>query len=238
MSLIHASSRVPGLPAQTRERSSRHPQPFAAAILGVGLGVSLGMLPGQIVHAANNISLEYGSIQQSLPYSDLQAFAETSKPSGLLSGLIAFSKQDPEKVHKLLTTTIPMKVTTMDRIVNSYLGEVILGQVGQIILPISGGEPVKALKAALVGGVKNDQISVLSMIQSYPVDMRVNGQRVFAIKQQLDEDSKHLPEIMSGLQAIASKFLPGLNLGTPGTKEENPSPAATPTPAISPTPAP
>lgn len=234
MSLIHASSPVPGLPIQTQERPARYPHKLAAAFFSVGLGVGLSVIPGQMAQAANNISLEYGPIQRSLPYSDLQTFADTSKPTGLLADLIAFSKQDPEKVHKLLTTSIPIKVTTMDRIVNSYIGEVILGQVGQIILPISGGEPVKALKAALVSGVKNDQITALSFIQSYPVDMRVNGQRMLAIKKQLDEDSKYLPEIVSGLQGIASKFLPGLSggAGTPGgSSSPTPSPSVTPTPA-------
>jgi hypothetical protein len=195
-----------------------------------------------LTHAAETISLEYGPIQRSLPVKDLKSFAETKKPSGLLADLITFAQQTPEAVHGLLTATVPIKVTTMDRMVNSYIGSVILEQVGKVILPSGrASDPITPLKAALVGAVKNDQFSILGFIDSYPVDIRVNGEQFFAIRKQMDADIKHLPEILTGLQGILTKVVPGFSLNpgstetTPGT---SPAPSPAPSPTVSPVPSP
>jgi hypothetical protein len=209
-------------------------------VAGVGLAANL-ILQHDPALAVTNISLEYGPIQRTLPFSDLQAFADSGKPTGLLSDLLRATKSNPASVQKILTETVPISVVTMDRIVNSYFGEVLLSQLGQVILPVAGQDSLKPLKAALVNGVKDNQITILSVLQSYPVDMRVNGRRFMQIYDQIQQDGRHLPEILSGLQGILPKFFPGLSLGpdsprSPTTTQPAPaaSPEVTPAPPASP----
>jgi hypothetical protein len=194
--------------------------------------------PVQPAIAATNISLEYGAIQRSLPLSDLQIFVDTGKPAGIIADVVEVADLKPEQARKLLTNPIPITVVSMDRLVNSYVGEVILGQLGQVILPSGGGDPVTALRASLVNGVKKDQFSLLSAIQNYPTDMRVNGQRFLAIYRQIQRDGRHLPDILAGLQGLVSGLLPGLILGPASSAPvSKPSTEVTPlpTPAESPT---
>ncbi len=238
------------VPAHTSQRQSQARSIRLIASTGAVLvGLAATLAPWRTAHAANNISLEYGPIQRNLPFSEIKAFADTKKPSGLLADLILFAKQEPDKVLTLLTANVPIKVTTMDRLVNSYIGGVILEQAGKVIQPLgSSGDPVLPLKAALVGGVKNDQISFLSFVQSYPVDMKVNGEKLIAIRKQVEDDSQFLPEILAGLQGMAAKFFPGFGLApatgtatpqpspTPSTPDPSSSPEATPAPTVAPSP--
>ncbi|KGF72324.1 hypothetical protein DO97_09465 [Neosynechococcus sphagnicola sy1] len=106
-------------------------------MLVLGISISLFLQTTGAV-AANTITLQYGPIQKAMPVTELQAFAQSGQPSDLIKQLLQLSNQKPEQVQKLLTQNIPISSVTMGRLVNSYIGGVILGQVGQIILPAGG----------------------------------------------------------------------------------------------------
>jgi Alpha/beta hydrolase of unknown function (DUF1400) len=196
--------------------------------LGVIAGVLFTSEPGV---AANKIVLKYGPIEQTLLVKELQTFVETGKPSGVIAELLDLVGQEPENVQKVLTDKVSISVVSMDRLVNSYFGDVILQQVGQIITPIAGDDVIRPLRAGFVNGIKDGEITILSFIQSYPTDMAVDGKRYLDIQKRVKKDGKNLPEILAGLQGIVSRIFPGLTLG-PGSPagSEAPQPAATPDP--------
>ncbi|WP_420805874.1 alpha/beta hydrolase [Neosynechococcus sphagnicola] len=100
-------------------------------------------------------------------------------------------------------------------------------KLGRLSSQPGGGDPVKALQTALTTAAQSNQVSVLSLIQSYPSDITINGQKAMAIYQQVEKDSQYLPEVLSGLQALLPSLLPGFSLG---------SGCATPMPTMSPAP--
>lgn len=223
--------RLPTQSSPLRKSNLRRSLWRGAVALG-SLGLTVSFCPVSL--AANRIDLDYGSVQRTLSADELQAFAKTNKPQGVLAELFSFAELNADKMHDLLTKPIPMKTATMEHLVNSYLGEVLLGQVGSVILPATGGDAIKNLKTGLVKGIQNDQISVLSFIQSYPDNIRVDGKRLVAISNQVTQDAMGLPEIMAGLDGIKAKFFPSEAKGVEKLKgavtPQSSSAPASPTP--------
>ncbi len=193
--------------------------------------------------AADKILLSYGPIQQTLAVEDLSAFVRGGPPTKPLDQLISAANLSPDQVRQLFSKAIPFPATTMDEVVNSYIGGVILGQVGLVVLPGVGVDPVQALKTALVQGVQNDQISLLSVIKAYPSPvMTLDGQKAMAIYTQVKQDAQNLPDIIKAVNPLLQQLLPGLSIGMgcPPSTPAGPNPGMmnSPTPGMMNSPAP
>jgi hypothetical protein len=225
----------------------------------IGISASL-LLHNPSVEAADKILLDYAGIKQiNMTFTELQAFADKGQTTPVIDQILQIANQKPADGQKFLTEPMSITPTSMTSLVNSYVGGVILAELGQVILPASGTEkPVALLKEALVKAVENNQVTVLNVIKSYPVDMKLNGQKFLEIQNQVEKDKKVYPEIMAGVQSLLPKLVPGFTLAkdcpgaaplVPSTTatpaptrtlpaQTTPAPAASPTVAPSPTPAP
>jgi Alpha/beta hydrolase of unknown function (DUF1400) len=137
-------------------------------------------LPHPAALAAENVVLRYGIFERSVSVADLTTFAETGKRSRDLRAYIRASKQDPAKIRQTLTDKVDVNVTTVDRILNSPVGDVALNQLSQYIYTSSRTADKEALRAAIVLSASEDNnISIMEIVQNYPTqEMYLDGERL------------------------------------------------------------
>ena len=130
--------------------------------------------------ASEQVILKYNIFERSVSVEDLTTFAETGKLSRDLKAYVRASKEDPEKIRKTLTDKVEVNVTTLDRVLNSIVGNVALEQLSQYIHTSSRKADKEAMRAALVLSASEDNnISILEIAQNYPTpEVHIDGNRL------------------------------------------------------------
>lgn len=148
------------MPAHTRQR-------LGAAVL------SLSLLSSPSAIAAENVVFVSGAFRRSIAVADLSNLAETGEARGLIADVLAFSKQDPQKVAKLLKAELSVPLLLTSRLLSTRLGEAVLARVAQIIYPLYAKRVgVPALRAGVINALvaSDSKLSAIGFLEAYPVD--------------------------------------------------------------------
>ena len=140
---------------------------LVAALLGLGMGLTS---PGAI--AGENLVFVSGAFRRSIAVADLDHLAKTGQATGLISDVLAISKQNPKEVAKLLNQSVSLPITLMSRLLNTRIGEAVLQRLAQVIYPLKASQDgVVALRSAVILGLANGNgsINAISFLQAYPV---------------------------------------------------------------------
>lgn len=145
----------------------------------LGTAIALAVLSPAAI-ASEQVVLKYNIFERSVSVEELTTFAETGKLSRDLKAYMRASKQDPEKIRQTLTDKVEVNVTTLDRVLNSIVGDVALEQLSQYIYTSSRKADKEAMRAALVlSASEDDSISILEIAQNYPTpEVYVDGNRL------------------------------------------------------------
>jgi Alpha/beta hydrolase of unknown function (DUF1400) len=137
--------------------------------------------------AAEKVTLKYKVFRESVSVSELTTFAQTGQVSQSLKFYLNATRQNPEDVRQVLNRPINVKVVTLDRTLNSRIGELLLDQVGQAIHPPVQAVNRQALRSALVLSAQSDhQVSLIEVLQNYPTaEVEVEGDRLVQAYRQL-----------------------------------------------------
>ncbi|APB34731.1 hypothetical protein GlitD10_2397 [Gloeomargarita lithophora Alchichica-D10] len=184
---------------------------MVGATLGRGLAgavVAWGLwaLPGW---AAEQIIVRFGPISTPIAVSDLQALATTGQAPERLTSLLGLAGMKPAEAQKFLSTPVPVPAATLDKVVNSFVGNVILTQVATFVQPASGGDGVVAIKTGLSQAAQSNPMTLMGLIQNYPGDMSVDAQKAMAIYKQIQADAQNLPQVISAVDEILPLVMPG-----------------------------
>ena len=154
--------------------------------LAAGLGIGLTALAGPAL-AAKDVALVSGAFRRSIPVKDIEHLANTGEARGLLEQLLVLSKQDPEKVAKLLNQKLDLPLVLTSRLINTRIGEAIIRRVGQILYPIYTPQPevsVPALRAGVINGLNNsgEGLTAVDFLNAYPNEvLAVNLPALFSV---------------------------------------------------------
>jgi len=145
----------------------------------LGTAIALAVLSPAAI-ASEQVVLKYNIFERSVSVEELTTFAETGKLSRDLKAYMRASKQDPEKIRQTLTDKVEVNVTTLDRVLNSIVGDVALERLSQYIYTSSRKADKEAMRAALVlSASEDDNISILEIAQNYPTPkVYVDGNRL------------------------------------------------------------
>jgi len=171
----------------------RKRQRLAAVLLG---GVLLTGVPGIStgVHAAENLVFVSGAFRRSIPVADLDHLASTGEARGLLGDVLAFAKQKPAEVAKLLKMELSLPVVLTSRLLNTRIGGAILARVAQIIYPLKVNRAgIPALKAGVINGLVagDGRINAVGFLKAYPVaELEVNIPALLAVMQKASSISQ------------------------------------------------
>lgn len=148
----------------------------ALALVGAFLGVGIA---GLDAIAADTVLLRYRGLGRAVPTEDLAVLAETGEAPGSVQGLLNTANQDPAALQDVLTRSLSVDPNLLSTTLNSWPGEWVLDQLGQIIRPPSNRANRQALRAALVLSAEDGQFNLLEVLQNYPTPQVVlEGDRV------------------------------------------------------------
>jgi hypothetical protein len=159
-----------------------------AKIVATVMGSSvLVMLLSPSALAAERVVLRYRVIERSVSVEDLTTFVETGETTRQLRSYFRLSGQDPERIRRALSNEVDVDVVPLDRVLNSFLGDAILDQMGDFVHTPSGEADREAMRSALILSASDDnRISLIEVIQNYPTrEMHVNGNRIVATYRQI-----------------------------------------------------
>jgi hypothetical protein len=148
------------MPAHTRQR-------LGAAVL------SLSLLSSPAAIAAENMVFVSGAFRRSIAVADLSNLAETGEARGLIADVLAFSKQDSQKVAKLLKAELSVPLLLTSRLLSTRLGEAVVARLAQIIYPLYAKRVgVPALRAGVINALvaSDSKLSAIGFLEAYPVD--------------------------------------------------------------------
>ncbi|MCG6133587.1 MAG: alpha/beta hydrolase [Nostoc sp. LLA-1] len=130
--------------------------------------------------AAERVVLTYGILRESISVEELSTFAETGELSRSLRVNFALARQDPQAIRPYLTTPVQVNLVTLDRVLNSPVGNLVLDELSQAIHTPSRTSDRQALRAALVLSASEDgQITLMEVIENYPTsDVEIDGDRL------------------------------------------------------------
>lgn len=157
----------------------------------LSLFLSLGVSTTAI--AAERVTLLAGAWSRSVEIDDLRSLAATGEASGFLQDALRYSNLQPKTVQTALNLSIPLSPVLADRLLNSFLGNLALDRIGQILAPrVSGQSGRQALRGAILQSVARDsRFTLLELLENYPTDARLDLLQI----QQLQQDLARLGQL-------------------------------------------
>ncbi|QQE65400.1 hypothetical protein GFS31_20880 [Leptolyngbya sp. BL0902] len=164
------------------------------------LALTLAALPVMAASAwaAEEVLLTYRGFGRTVPISELETLAETGEAPGTLGGLLRQVGQNPQELQQVITRPIAVDGLTLDRVLNSFVGEWMLDQVGVAIRPPAGDAGRQALRSALVlSALDDNEITLLEVLQNYPTQtVVVDGVQIQAAYNRLATFLRPLSRIL------------------------------------------
>ncbi|MBF2062945.1 MAG: alpha/beta hydrolase [Calothrix sp. C42_A2020_038] len=147
--------------------------------------------------AAQRVVFAYRGFRQSLSVDELTTFAETGETSPSIRYYLNQTSEDPEVIRNVLTRQFSVTPVTLDRTLNSRIGQYLLDQISYSIRTPSGQASRQALRSALVLSASNgNQISLIEIIQNYPTsEVVVESDRIVRTYNQLSILAQDLQRI-------------------------------------------
>ena len=159
-------------------------QRLAAALLGAGLLAGSPLLPSASL-AAENVVFVSGAFRRSIAVADMKHLATTGEARGLLADVMAFARQKPQDVAKLLQAELSLPLVLTSRLLNTRIGEAILNRLAQIMYPLKAKPAgIPALRAGVINGLVagDGRLNAIGFLQAYPVDeLEVNIPALLAL---------------------------------------------------------
>jgi Alpha/beta hydrolase of unknown function (DUF1400) len=156
----------------------------------------------QAAIAASSIVFRYGPFSETISVRELTNFAQTGEPSSKIRYYLRRTKQEPEAVQAILNRQIPARVTTLDRLLNSPVGEITLDRLSETFQAPVEETSRQALRAALVlSASDDDQLSLVEVLNRYPTnELQVDARELINTYNQISELIEPLQNIPNILQ--------------------------------------
>jgi hypothetical protein len=169
---------------------------FRNKIIGLGAGIGTLLFSCPAI-AANAIVFRYGALSETFSVQELTDFAQTGRQSSTISYYLRRTNQNPEAVRSALNREIPVRVTTLDRVLNSPIGDVALDRISRTIQTPVNTSNRQALRAALVLSASGDnRLSLLEVFQNYPTqELYVDGQELISTYTQISDLAQRIQNL-------------------------------------------
>lgn len=171
------------------------------AQLGTAIATLALLLPGTSAIAAEQVVLKYRAHERSVPVADLTRLAETGETTRQLNLYLRTAGYDAAEMQELLNREVEMDVVLLDSILNSFVGNYALDQVGKAIYPPSQRADRQALRAAIILSAADDNtVTLLEILQNYPTpEVHVDGNELANAYQTLARLQGRLDGILNRL---------------------------------------
>ncbi len=123
--------------------------------------------------AAETIYLYKGSFNRTIGVTELSNFEKTKIPSSKLKKLMYITNQNNKQLLETLTFKIEVPLVVSSKLMNSTIGEVLLGRIAKIIHPnkiLKKDVGIKAIRSAIIisSYKNNEEINLIDFFKAYP----------------------------------------------------------------------
>lgn len=133
--------------------------------------LSVLLIAPQQAQAAEEVVFRYGIFRQRLAVPELTDFAETGETSRVLGRYLKKANSDPESVRQVLNQPIDINRNLLDTALNNPAADKLLDELGKMIQTPNDNGNREALRTALLRSTEKDnQLTLLEVIQNYPTD--------------------------------------------------------------------
>ena len=147
--------------------------------------------------AAKRVVLKYSILRESVSVAELGDLARTGKASSALASYLDLAKKKPEDVQAILNRPINVDPVLLSKLLNNFLGEILLDQVSEVIHTPSQRSSRESLRGALVTSALSDRnIRLIEVLENYPTqEVEVEGDRLMEIYQQIKKATEWRPRL-------------------------------------------
>lgn len=179
-----------------------------ATRLGAAIATLALLIPGTSAIAAEQVVLKYRAHERSVPVEDLTRLAETGETTRQLDLYLRTAGYDAAEMQELLNREVEMDVVLLDRVLNSFVGNYALDQVGKAIYPPSQQADRQAMRAAIILSAADDNsVTLLEILQNYPTpEVHVDGNELSDAYQTLAGLQGRLEGILNRLPSSLSDW--------------------------------
>jgi predicted dienelactone hydrolase len=162
----------------------------SSAIPAVSVAIALTqfVLVNTSAQAADKLVVRYGPLEESASLADLKKAAETGElPASLGTYTKRLTEQQRNFLVRGLKLRVPVNVVTLDRLLNTQLGNTILNDISTA-LNRKDQAGVQAIRAGLILGANSPQgLSILSFINAYPSqNLEINVPQALTVARSLN----------------------------------------------------
>lgn len=179
----------------------------------VSVGILSTLVTSLPVKAAEKIYLTYGPVKMSVKVASLETFAKDGTINKNLEFYLkSTSPEQREQFREALNKKVDINPVMLSRFFNTDIGEDILHRFGKGITIPGGRNGEYALRGALVtAALDSDGLTLLGVLQNFPVDMQLQGERILGLVKEIDKVVKATvayTEVMGELSTTEAKSDP------------------------------
>lgn len=162
----------------------------------VGL-ITLNLFLPTPTPAAEKIMLNYSIFHGSISVKDLRHLSETGEATLALKTYLKLANKNPESLQNALNQTVNINGVTLSKVLNSFVGNMILDQITEVIHTPSRRASREALRGALIqSAIDDNQVQVIEVLENYPTsELHVDGNRLMEIYGQIKGIADKIPSI-------------------------------------------
>lgn len=148
-------------------------------------------------NAAESVVLKYSVLKEKVSVPELRTFADTGKLSVKLRIYLTLAQRKPEELRRALTQEVPANSILLDRVLDSFVGDVMLDRVSDIVHTPDDRDNQESLRSALVSSAESDgRITLIETLENYPAsEVHIEGDRLTEFAQSILRVFKGLPNI-------------------------------------------
>ncbi len=169
-----------------------YPLKLVLSLLLASLSTLMVTIPA---NAAEQVILKYSILRESISVEELNTLAETGEVSPSLQTYLKLANKQPEELRNALNQSFSVDPVFLSQILNSFAGEFVLDQVGEVIHTPSQRASREALRGALVTSALSDKnVRVVEVLKNYPTsEVHVEGDRLAGIYKQIEGVISKIP---------------------------------------------
>lgn len=147
--------------------------------------------------AAETAILKYGIFSESISVSELSNFAATGELSRSLKAHLKTANKNPEQLRQVLTAQVSVEAVLLSQILNTFLGEILLDRVSEIIHTPSHRASREALRSSLItSALPDNNILLIEVLENYPTsEVHLEGDRLVEAYQLIDQVLGKIPQL-------------------------------------------
>jgi hypothetical protein len=149
------------------------------------------------VEASESVVLKYRFLRETISVQELSTFAKTGELSTKLRVYLALAKRDPKDLRRVLTQEVPVNPNLLYQVLNSFVGEVMLDRVSEVVHTPSNRANRESLRSALVSSaLRDNKIALIETLENYPTpEVHVEGDRLTEVVQRMIRVLGPLPNL-------------------------------------------